>query len=38
MQIYGTFRIKDGLKEGGILLPLPSKFALEYAVRWVKSK
>jgi hypothetical protein len=32
----GTFPTKNGLKQGDTLLPLLSKFALEYDVRWVK--
>jgi hypothetical protein len=44
--IYGTvcigkyqsdkFRIRNGLKKGNALPPLPSKFALEYAIRRIQ--
>jgi hypothetical protein len=33
-----TFRTKNGLKVGDTLLPLLSKFASEYDVRWVEAK
>jgi hypothetical protein len=36
--VFGTFLIKNGLKEGDILLPLLFKFASEYTIRRVQTK
>ena len=36
--MFGTFLIKNGLKEGDILLPLLFKFASEYTIRRVQTK